>query len=584
MIEIVYPICCPMPVAVSEDLKQVIQVNLPRTDGGGATKFLRTPYAAMPQSVQVCDAKVLAHYREMVPENARHLLALSNQCFLIPFVDECNPDLGNVSGYQKKDVENPCVARWMSNGANPYQGNATPVSMPTGASVSGVGQTSEEVPIPMEGLAWGKSAPSPEFLAKVIEIADEVDTNPSWLLTQFWGESRFNPQANLTNGVSSGDAARIGPKTIGGGLFGLMKQWAKKALGIDFYDFMKMTALEQLEVARKFYAGGKGKLRSMNDVFMYTFWPAALGRKDSFVLMRRGDGVYEQNKQMDTTGDGVITKGEAARIRYNLYKEGMRDQNRLDRWEDLPVKTSGVIGAPFATERGQWTQTARVLGTQVGAPFATERGQWTQTARVLGASSSLSRVSEAKDPLEPPKRDRSTWKVDPIEGLAYVQRVLTEQAILTLVRDALEYDAETYGLSSSEEDLLEEVDGQILDDAEIERLRKAEKFSLKPSASFAKAYLDRLAAKEHEVQTREGSPYLLAEMALSELRTLQQEALSSAKKLVEVGFSEETVDDLIEDWIVGLGEVFGIEDLERPHAEEEEEETSFAECSEEADA
>jgi hypothetical protein len=181
----------------------------------------------------------------------------------------------------------------------------------------------------LQHLAWGRRSPSSEFSQRVIDIAREVKTDPSFLMTQFYGESRFLPQAHLnSDGKSRTDLASIGKKTIGGGLFGLMRQWAKPAVGVGFDTFILMTDLEQLEYARVFYGKAKGKLRTMNDVFIYTFYPKALGKADSYVIGIKGEPAYDQNKQMDTDKDGVITKGEAAAIRFALYEKGLLPENR----------------------------------------------------------------------------------------------------------------------------------------------------------------------------------------------------------------------------------------------------------------
>ncbi len=194
-------------------------------------------------------------------------------------------------------------------------------------------------------LAWGAEAPSQAFIDKVVDIAKAVDTDPGFLMTQFYGESRFNPQAQLnSDGRSRTDWGSISKKTIGGGLFGLMRQWAFPALGVKFDDFIQMTDLQQLEFARKFYLKAKGKLRTMNDVFTYTFFPKALGKPDSYIIAVRGEPAYDQNHQMDTDGSGKITKGEAAAIRYALYVEGMRPEN-CSKLMDHPVGRTDTVGA-----------------------------------------------------------------------------------------------------------------------------------------------------------------------------------------------------------------------------------------------
>lgn len=382
--------------------------------------------------------------------------------------------------------------------------------------------------VPSEGLAWGLKAPSRAFIEKVLEVAEDVGTNPSWLMTQFWGESGFNPQAHLNKKggsmVSSTDPTTINKNTIGGGMFGLMKQWAKPALGVDFYDFMAMTDLEQLEVARQFYKKAKGKLRSMEDVFCYTFWPAALGKKDSYVLMRQGDGVYEQNSQMDVRKVGYITKGDAASLRRAKYQEGMRDVNRLDALTDFPDKTGSV----FPYEDG-------VPVIPVYQPIALSK-------HIIGRAS-------PQNPLAKPRMLKGNRE----EILAYVQRLLTEQAILTFVVEDLTENAET----EEDEDLLESLEPLVLSNDEIEKLRKAEHTHLKFQKGKEKSYLLTLFRLKDALKEEESFEGYLAWMAVSELLFMQEQA---EQELVAVAFQAEDIEELVEEWEDHLLDACDMED------------------------
>jgi len=529
MIAISQPICIPMTFELSEDPSQVVQVQFPGPERNVA-RFRRTPYAALPTSSQDDDTEILAHFREEVEEWARHLIVLDNDCIVVACVDEYNPDLGQVEGYQMHDVESPVDEVEDYDGSVPFEGDHT--------VVDGIGA----VNFPAEGLAWGKDAPSPAFITKVLEIAEDVGTNPSWLMTQFWGERRFQPQANLTNGVSSADPLRIGKKTIGGGLFGLMKQWSKPALGVNFYDFMKMTDLEQLDVAHKFYAKAKGKLKSMDDVFTYTFWPAALRSKSSFVLMTKGDGVYEQNKQMDVRKVGFITKGDAASLRFKLYKDGMRDGHRLDQMPAPEVEVKGLV----ALRRPTGLPTAR--GTIV-AP----RGQWLQLSQIRGVSKEVAPV--------PGKQAMPKF-------LANCQRDLTLQAILQFVTSELEQNARTYDLSDGEEQLLDEVKNLQWSQEKIEATQTNEASYLKQVGDNVRGYFLTLMEMKDALQAAiEADPspeHQLTFMAIDELISLQERA--GGKQISTVAFHVPYLNEVMEEWILDLADVFDIEeeDLDRP--------------------
>jgi hypothetical protein len=534
MIAIPNPICIPMVFELTDDPAQVVEIHFPGPDQDVAS-FRRTPYAALPVNFPAEDTSILAHFREEVEEWARHLVVLDNDCLMVICVDEYNPDMGHVENYQLSDVESPAEEAEDYDGTVPYQGQYS-------GEIHGIEATPA---LPAEGLAWGKEAPSPDFIKKVIEIADEVGTNPSWLMTQFWGESRFQPQANLTNGVSSNDPSRIGKKTIGGGLFGLMKQWSKPALGVNFSDFMKMTDLEQLEVARKFYGKAKGKLKSMDDVFTYTFWPAALHKKSNYVLMRKGDGVYEQNKQMDVRKVGYITKGDAASLRFKLYQDGMRDAHRLDSFSEFAVQGLGAIQRPLvAVRRPTGLPTAR--GTIV-----VHRGPRIQLGQIRGAAIEKSLGKEAMPKF-----------------LANCQRDLTTQAILQFVTQELEQNARAYRLSDGEKQLLESIKKLQWSQEKIEATQNNEHMYLKELGGRIREYFMTLFRMKDDIQNLvEDNPTperQITFLAIDELLSLQEEA--GGEKVLPVAFPRPYLNEVMEDWVLDLAEAFDIDEdeLDRP--------------------
>jgi len=59
--------------------------------------YRRTPWA-WPRS------GVVAQYREARPVNSRHLFVLSDGTFVVPHVDEVNPDLGSALAHLARDV------------------------------------------------------------------------------------------------------------------------------------------------------------------------------------------------------------------------------------------------------------------------------------------------------------------------------------------------------------------------------------------------------------------------------------------------------------------------------------------------
>lgn len=155
----------------------------------------------------------------------------------------------------------------------------------------------------------------PGFLQNVTNVAKSVGTNSQNLMTVFSHESNFNPQA-------------INPKTKAVGLIQFMPRTAR-ALGTSTDELYQMTGTEQLQYVEKYFKPYSGRLQSVEDLYMVTFLPAALGRSDNFVIgvkpgfkgpngensnesiwnLNRG-ALYNQNKVFDLNKKGFYTIGD----------------------------------------------------------------------------------------------------------------------------------------------------------------------------------------------------------------------------------------------------------------------------------
>ena len=155
----------------------------------------------------------------------------------------------------------------------------------------------------------------PGFTKNVNNVANKIGTAPENLMTVFSHESGFNPQA--TN-----------PKTKAVGLIQFMPRTAK-GLGTSTQELFNMTGNEQLEYVEKYFKPYSGRLRSVEDLYMVTFLPAAIGRPDNFVIgvspgvkgpngenstesiwnLNRGK-LYTQNPVFDLNKKGFYTVGD----------------------------------------------------------------------------------------------------------------------------------------------------------------------------------------------------------------------------------------------------------------------------------
>ena len=105
---------------------------------------------------------------------------------------------------------------------------------------------------------------------------------------------------SITNGAGSGATGLIQfiPSTAIG-------------LGTTTTQLAQMTQLQQLDYVEKYFQPYKGRLSSLEDVYMAVLWPAASGKGSSHVLFKEGTIYYKQNSGLDLNSDGQITAGEA---------------------------------------------------------------------------------------------------------------------------------------------------------------------------------------------------------------------------------------------------------------------------------
>lgn len=146
-----------------------------------------------------------------------------------------------------------------------------------------------------------------EFNAKVKDIADNLDANPEHLMQVMKFETGGTLDSAEKNKAGSGAT----------GLIQFMPSTAKeltkedtKAAAIKVME--SMTPVKQLDYVEKYLAPFKGKLKTLEDMYMAILYPKAVGKDSEFALFKKGTTAYWQNKGLDLDKDGVITKSEAA--------------------------------------------------------------------------------------------------------------------------------------------------------------------------------------------------------------------------------------------------------------------------------
>ena len=158
------------------------------------------------------------------------------------------------------------------------------------------------------------------FHERVAQIADRLGIEADWLMACMAFETGLTFSPSVKN-----------PRSSATGLIQFMSFTAKK-LGTSTRALSKMTALEQLDYVEKYFRPWKGRLRSIEDVYMAILWPKAIGRSPDYPLWDRDTSrAYRVNAGLDIDKDGRVTKREAASKVIALYQRGKRERSARQR-------------------------------------------------------------------------------------------------------------------------------------------------------------------------------------------------------------------------------------------------------------
>ena len=138
-------------------------------------------------------------------------------------------------------------------------------------------------------LAYENIIPSnyrKQFTDKVIEISKKIEINPNWLMGIMYWESAYTFLASKTNQIGCVGLIQFCPDYAGGNY--------KTINGKKYYlsDLAKMTPVQQLDVVYQYYLPYKGKIKGYIDCYFVTFFPAAIGKPDDWILQVPGISAY----------------------------------------------------------------------------------------------------------------------------------------------------------------------------------------------------------------------------------------------------------------------------------------------------
>jgi hypothetical protein len=166
------------------------------------------------------------------------------------------------------------------------------------------------VPMCRRTVVWGQKV-SVAFKDKVFKICADLLIDADHLMACMAFESGGSFSPSVRNAAGSGAV----------GLIQFMPRTAQ-LLGTDTNKLAAMSAEQQLDYVEAYFKRFKGKIRSLEDLYMAILYPVAVGESNEYVLFQSPSTAYDQNKGLDSNMDGVITKYEATAAVRGALKRG----------------------------------------------------------------------------------------------------------------------------------------------------------------------------------------------------------------------------------------------------------------------
>jgi hypothetical protein len=109
------------------------------------------------------------------------------------------------------------------------------------------------------------------------------------------------------------------------GLIQFMPSTARN-LGTTTDALAAMSAVEQLSYVERYFNPFRGRLGTLEDVYMAILWPRAVGQPNDSVLFSRPSRAYELNSGLDRDRNGDVTKTEASAMVQAKLTKGLREE------------------------------------------------------------------------------------------------------------------------------------------------------------------------------------------------------------------------------------------------------------------
>lgn len=155
-----------------------------------------------------------------------------------------------------------------------------------------------------------------DFIEKVREISNLLGILPDWLMLVFYIETAASVHKKIDHRIKNSIDAT--------GLIQFLPSTARN-LGTTTAKLREMSNVEQLHYVYKYLYPYRAKIKSVTDVYLAVFFPAAIGKPDEWILKTSGLSaakIATLNPGFDSNKDGVITVGEIKKKVLNCLPKG----------------------------------------------------------------------------------------------------------------------------------------------------------------------------------------------------------------------------------------------------------------------
>lgn len=165
----------------------------------------------------------------------------------------------------------------------------------------------------------------PAFISKVVRLSAEQKYDPDWIMAVMNSESGFS--TSIKNSIGCVGLIQFCPDIAGGST----KTINEKPVSLEY--LRGLDPVTQLDYVFDYYRPMKNKITRFHDMYMATFYPAALGKPDNHIIgSEKSDTwarqVAKSNPGIDLNKDGLISVGEFRQ--FSLKKVPVQYHDKLE--------------------------------------------------------------------------------------------------------------------------------------------------------------------------------------------------------------------------------------------------------------